>query len=48
MKWEGGDFILHGTFVDDFATISTSEKLKEEFVLLYLADFDVIGGALIE
>jgi hypothetical protein len=29
MKWEGDDFILHGTFVYDFATIPTSEKLKE-------------------
>ena len=31
MKWENDDFILHGTFVDDFATIPTSEKLREDF-----------------
>ncbi len=30
-KWDGYDFIIHGTFVDDFATIPTSEKLKDEF-----------------
>jgi hypothetical protein len=23
MKWEGGDFIIHGVFVDDFKTIPT-------------------------
>ncbi len=48
MKWEGDDFFLHATFVNDFATIPSSEKLKEEFVLLYSADFDVTGGALME
>ena len=40
--------ILHGTFVDDFATIPTSEKLREEFERLYSADFDVTGGELME
>ncbi len=48
MKWEDDHFILHGTFVDDFATVPTSEKLKEEFASLYSADFDVTGGALME
>jgi hypothetical protein len=45
MKWEGDDFVLHGTFVD---AVPTSEKLKEEFVLLYSAEFDVTGGTLME
>ena len=48
MKWDSNDFILHGTFMDDFATILTSEKLKEEFVRLYSADFEVTGGGLME
>ena len=48
MKWENDDFILHGTFVDDFATIPTSEKLREDFERLYSADFDVTGGKLME
>ncbi len=48
MKWEGDAFILHGTFVDNFATIPTSEKLKEEFVRIYSADFDAAGGALMK
>ena len=40
MKWDGDDFILHGIFVDDFASIPASEKLKMEFEELYAADFD--------
>ncbi len=44
MKWDGDDFILHGIFVDCFASIQTSEKLKLEFEELYAADFDVTGG----
>jgi hypothetical protein len=28
--------------------IKTTEKLKEEFVRLYSADFDVTGGALMD
>ena len=44
MKWEGDDFIIHGVFVDDFATIPTSQKLKDEFEALYSADFDVTGA----
>jgi hypothetical protein len=43
MKWGGDDFILHGIFVDDFASIPTSEKLKLEFEKLYAADFDFTG-----
>ena len=46
MKWEGGDFIIHGVFVDDFKTIPTSMKLKEEFERLYSADFEYTGGNL--
>lgn len=48
MRWDGDGFILHGTFVDDFATIPTSDKLKEEFKRLYSADFEVTGGSLME
>ena len=44
MKWEGDDFIIHGVFVDDFATIPTSQRLKEEFETLYAKDFEVTGG----
>ena len=44
MKWYGEDFIIHGVFVDDFATIPTSQKLKEEFEALYSSEFDVTGG----
>ena len=43
MKWDGDDFILHGLFVDDMSTIPTSYHLKEEFMALYSADFDVTG-----
>ena len=48
MKWEGDDFILHGLFVDDMSTIPTSDHLKEEFMALYSADFDVTGGDLMK
>ena len=37
-------FIIHGVFVDDFATIPTSQRLKEEFETLYAKDFEVTGG----
>jgi hypothetical protein len=43
MKWEEDDFIIHGVFVHDFATIPTSQKLKDEFEALYSADFNVTG-----
>ena len=33
-------------FVDDFATIPTSQKIKDEFEALYSADFDVIEGGI--
>jgi hypothetical protein len=46
MKWEEDDFIINGVFVDDFATIPTSQKLKDEFEALYTADFDVTGGGI--
>ncbi len=48
MKWEGddSDFIIHRVFVDDFVTIPTSQKLKDEFEALYSADFDVTGGGI--
>ena len=48
MKWDGDDFILHGIFVDDFASIPTSEKLKLEFEELYAADFDFTGGKVMD
>ena len=44
MKWDDEDFIIHGVFVDDFATIPTSQRLKEEFETLYARDFEVTGG----
>ena len=46
MKWdsEEEDFIIHGLFVDDFATTPTSQRLKEEFKALYSNEFDVTGG----
>jgi len=44
MKWDEDDFIIHGVFVDDFATIPTSQRLKEEFETLYARDFEVTGG----
>jgi hypothetical protein len=46
MKWEGDDFIIHGVFVDDFKSIPTSKKLKDEFERLYSADFEFTGGNL--
>jgi hypothetical protein len=46
MKLEGDDFIIRGVFVDDFATIPTSQKLKDQFEALHLADFDVTGGSI--
>ncbi len=46
MKWEDEDFIIYGVFVDDFATIPTSQKLKDEFEALYSANFDVTGGGI--
>ena len=50
MKWEGDDFILDGPFVDDISTITTSDHLrvKEEFMALYSADFDVTGRDLMQ
>jgi hypothetical protein len=45
MKWDEDDFIIHGVFVDDFATIPTSQRLKEEFETLYSRDFEVTGGS---
>jgi hypothetical protein len=48
MKWEGDDSILHGIFVDDFASIPTSEKLKLEFEELHAADFDFTGGKVMD
>jgi hypothetical protein len=51
MKWDGDDFILHGLFVDNMSTVPTSDHLKEEFMSLYSADFDVshvTGGDLMQ
>jgi hypothetical protein len=33
-------------FVDYFATIPTSQKLKDQFEALSLADFDVTGSGI--
>jgi hypothetical protein len=46
MKWDGNDFIIHGVYVDDFKTIPTTKKLKDEFKRLYSTDFDYTGGNL--
>jgi hypothetical protein len=43
MKWDWHNFILHGIFIDYFASILTPEKLKLEFEELYAADFDFTG-----
>jgi hypothetical protein len=43
IKSDGDDFILHGKFVDDFASIPTSKTLKLEFEELYAADFEFSG-----
>ncbi len=48
MKWDEDDFILHGLFVDDMPTVPTSDHLKEEFMALYWADFDVSRGDLLQ
>jgi hypothetical protein len=34
------DFIIHGVFVGNFATIPTSLKLNDEFEARYSADFN--------
>jgi hypothetical protein len=51
MKWEGaqvGDFIDLGVFVDDFASMQTSQKLEDsdEAERLYSADLEYTGGNL--
>jgi len=43
MKWDDEDFIIHGVFVDDLATIPTSQRLKEEFETLSATVFEVTG-----
>jgi hypothetical protein len=48
MKLEGDDFILQGLFVDNRSTVTTSDHLKEEFMALYSADFDVTEGDLMQ
>jgi hypothetical protein len=45
MKWEGDGFNINGVFVDDFATIrsiTTTQKLKNEFEALYSVDLDQV------
>ena len=44
MKWDCDDFILIRTFLDDFALVPTTQKLKDEFKRLYAKDFDFTGG----
>jgi hypothetical protein len=46
MKWEREGFLIHCVFVDDFKTIPTSKKPKDEFERLYSADFEYTGGNL--
>ena len=42
----GNEFILHGLFVGNMMHISTSTKLKEEFMSKYSKDFKITGGGL--
>jgi hypothetical protein len=48
MRRVGNDFIRHGLFVDDMMHISTSTKLKEEFMTKYSKDFKITGGGLLK
>ena len=47
MRSVGNDFILHGLFVDDMMHISTSTKLKEEFMSKYSKDFKITADSLV-
>ncbi len=44
IKWDGADFIIHGLFVDDMQSASTSQKLMDKFLTAYGRDFEITGG----
>ena len=44
IKWEGDDFIIHGLFVDDLQTASTSQTLMDKFLEEYSREFEITGG----
>ncbi len=48
MKWVGGDFIMHGLFVDDMMHAPTCDKLWDEFLEPYSMDFEITGGGIME
>ena len=48
MKCVGGDFIMHGLFVDDMMHAPTCDKLWNEFLELYSKDFEITGGGIME
>ncbi len=48
MKWDGDDFLLHWICVVDVSTFPSSDHLKDEFMALYSADFDVTGRDLVQ
>ena len=37
MKRQCSDFIMHGLFVDDMMHVPTCDKLRDEFLTLYLS-----------
>jgi uncharacterized membrane protein len=41
MKRDGGDWIIHGLYVDEMIYTSTSDTLKKEFIEKYTSDFDI-------
>ena len=43
IKWEGDDFIIHGLFVDDLQTASTSQTLMDKFLEEYSREFEITG-----
>ncbi len=44
IKWDGADFIIHGLFVDDMQSASTSQKLMDEFLTAYGRDFEIMAA----
>jgi hypothetical protein len=44
MKSQGSDFVMHGLFVDEIM----SHKLCDEFLEIYLKDFEITGGGFME
>ena len=42
MKRDGGDWIMHGLYVDDMIRASTSDELKKELITKYTGDLNII------